>query len=204
MNLAMLNASGKEEQITVSAQAFDRPYNEPLVQQVIVAQMAGMRAGTKAQKTRADRNGGGRKPWRQKGTGRARSGSIRSPIWRGGGVTFAARPKDHSQKVNKKMYQGAMSAVLSELVRQSRLKLHETFALEQPKTKDLVQLLKSMDVKDVLIVTEFLDENIYLAARNVPRVTVIDASSLTPLDCVRHETVLMTVSALKKIEEVLV
>ena len=157
--------------------------------------------GTRAQKTRAEVRGGGRKPWRQKGTGRARAGSIRSPIWRGGGTTFAARPQDHSQKVNRKMYRGAMRSILSELVRQDRLVVVEQFAAETPKTKALVGQLAALSVSNVLIVTEVMDENLYLASRNLKDVDVRDVAATDPVCLLAHEKVLMTVEALKKFEE---
>ena len=172
-----------------------------MVHQVVVAYLAGARQGTRAQKTRAEVRGGGRKPWRQKGTGRARAGSIRSPIWRGGGTTFAARPQDHSQKVNRKMYRGAMRSILSELVRQDRLVVVEQFAAETPKTKALVGQLAALSVSNVLIVTEGMNENLYLASRNLKGVDVRDVAATDPVCLLAHEKVLMTVEALKKFEE---
>ncbi|MFZ8890070.1 MAG: 50S ribosomal protein L4, partial [Pseudomonadales bacterium] len=156
LNIAAPGA-GADKAVEVSEVTFGREFNEALVHQVVVAYLAGARQGTRAQKTRAEVRGGGRKPWRQKGTGRARAGSIRSPIWRGGGTTFAARPQDHSQKVNRKMYRGAMRAILSELVRQDRLVVVEQFAAETPKTKALVAQLAALSVSNVLIVTEGMD-----------------------------------------------
>ncbi|MBX3641215.1 MAG: 50S ribosomal protein L4 [Nitrosomonas sp.] len=200
MNLNLAMSSGSVE---VSEAAFAREYNEDLVHQVIVAHMAGARQGTRAQKTRAEVSGGGRKPWRQKGTGRARAGSIRSPIWRGGGVTFAARPQDHSQKVNRKMYRGALRCILSELIRQDRLVVCESFALEAPRTKGLLARLKDLDLRDVLIVAEEIDQNLYLASRNLKDVDVSDVSALDPVSLISHQKVLVTVGALKKLEEAL-
>jgi large subunit ribosomal protein L4 len=198
LNLAMSGGS-----VEVSEAAFAREYNEALVHQVVVAHMAGARQGSRAQKTRAEVRGGGRKPWRQKGTGRARAGSIRSPLWRGGGKVFAARPQDHSQKVNRKMYRGAMRCILSELIRQGRLLVCESFALEQPRTKALLGRLKDLDLRDVLIVAEEVDENLYLASRNLKDVDVADVSALDPVSLISHEKVLVTVGALKKLEEAL-
>jgi large subunit ribosomal protein L4 len=203
MKLALAIATGGNNSIEVSETAFGREFNEPLVHQVVVALMAGGRAGTKKQKTRAEVRGGGVKPWRQKGTGRARAGTIRSPIWRKGGVVFAATPRDHSQKVNKKMYRGAMCSILSELIRQGRLHVADNFAIEQPKTKLLLQKLKDLNLEKVLIVVDKLDENLYLSARNVPNIAVREASSVNPLQLLKYEQVLITVEALRKIEEAL-
>ncbi len=201
MKLALAIKSGSTNNIEVSEVAFGREYNEALVHQVVVALMAGARAGTKQQKTRAEVRGGGAKPWRQKGTGRARAGTIRSPLWRTGGVIFAARPRDHSQKVNKKMYRGAMSSILSELIRQNRLQVVNDFVIEQPKTKELVAKLKSMNLERVLIVVKELDENLYLSSRNVPNVAVKEASGVNPVQLLKFDQVLITVDALRKLEE---
>ncbi len=187
--------------VTVSEVAFAKEFNEPLVHQVVTAFLAGARQGTKAQKNRADVRGGGRKPWRQKGTGRARAGTIRSPIWRSGGVTFAASPQNHEQKVNKKMYRGAMRCILSELIRQERLVVVDEFAVDVPKTKVLVGKLNELGLSDVLIVSDSVDQNLYLAARNIPKVDVRDPSGTDPVSLVGAEKVLITVNALKKIEE---
>lgn len=200
MNLTIAGASGSVE---VSELAFGKEFNEALVHQVVTAYLAGARQGTRAQKTRAEVRGGGRKPWRQKGTGRARAGTIRSPIWRSGGVTFAAKPQDHSQKVNKKMYRAAIRCIFSELVRQDRLVVVEELKLEAPKTKLMVAKLKEMDLANVLIVTEGVDLDLYLAARNLPRVNVLDAAAIDPVSLVGSDKVLVTVAALKKIEEML-
>lgn len=200
LNIAAPGA-GADKAVEVSETTFGREFNEALVHQVVVAYLAGARQGTRAQKTRAEVRGGGRKPWRQKGTGRARAGSIRSPIWRGGGTTFAARPQDHSQKVNRKMYRGAMRSILSELVRQDRLVVVEQFAAETPKTKALVAQLAALSVSNVLIVTEGMDENLYLASRNLKDVDVRDVAATDPVCLLAHEKVLMTVEALKKFEE---
>ncbi|MBI2792346.1 MAG: 50S ribosomal protein L4 [Gammaproteobacteria bacterium] len=203
MKLALAIANGGTNNIEVSDAAFGREYNEALVHQVVVALMNGARAGTKQQKTRAEVRGGGAKPWRQKGTGRARAGTIRSPLWRKGGVIFAARPRDHSQKVNKKMYRGAMSSILSELIRQNRLRVVNDFIIDQPKTKSLVGRLKELNLERVLIVVDQLDENLYLSARNVPNVAVREASGVNPVQLLKFDNVLITVDALRKLEEVL-
>jgi large subunit ribosomal protein L4 len=187
--------------VAVSDVTFGREFNEALVHQVVTAVLAGARQGTKAQKTRSEVSGGGAKPWRQKGTGRARSGTIRSPLWRGGGATFAARPRDYSQKVNKKMYRGAMAAILSELVRQDRLVVVESFAVSAPKTKELVAKLKDMELDDVLIVNDDADMNLYLAARNLYHVGVCDSVSADPVSLIGFGKVLMTVDTLKRFEE---
>jgi len=200
MNLNLATTGGSVE---VSETAFGREFNESLVHQVVVAHLAGARQGTRAQKTRAEVRGGGRKPWRQKGTGRARAGSIRSPIWRGGGITFAARPQDHSQKVNRKMYRGALQCILSELIRQGRLVVCDSFSVEGPKTKALLALLKDLDLKNVLIVADEVDQNLYLAARNLKDVDVRDVSGVDPVSLISHDKVLVTVPALKKLEEAL-
>ena len=165
--------------------------------------MAGARQGTSAQKTRSEVRGGGRKPFRQKGTGRARAGTIRSPIWRGGGVTFAAKTQDHSLKVNKKMYRGAMQSIFSELVRQERLVVTEDFSVAAPKTKEVLQRLKDLDLEQVLVVVEEVDENLYLGARNIRQVDVTDVQGVNPVNLIGYEKVLFTVGALKKAEEML-
>ena len=200
MELALKDASGALE---VSETTFGLEFNEALVHQVVVAYAAGARAGTRAQKTRSEVSGGGAKPWRQKGTGRARAGTSRGPIWRTGGVTFAAKPQDHSQKVNKKMYRGAIQSILSELVRQERLVVVENFAVETPKTKELVAKLNGLELKDVLIVTPEVDENLFLSARNLYKVDVRDVDGIDPVSLVGFEKVLMTASAVKQLEEML-
>ncbi|MCM5705463.1 50S ribosomal protein L4 [Larsenimonas salina] len=199
MNLN-LTGSGAGE-VELSDATFGKEFNESLVHQVVTAYMAAARQGTRAQKNRSDVSGGGKKPWRQKGTGRARAGTIRSPIWRSGGVTFAARPQDFSQKVNRKMYRAAMRSILSELVRQDRLVAVESFAVDSPKTKQLVGKLKELDLEKVLIVTEDVDQNLFLAARNVPNVDVVDVAAADPVSLVAFDKVLMTVPALRKFEE---
>lgn len=200
MELALKDASGALE---VSEATFGREFNEALVHQVVVAYAAGARQGTVKQKTRSEVSGGGKKPWRQKGTGRARAGTSRGPIWRSGGVTFAARPQDHSQKVNRKMYRGAIQSILSELVRQERLIVVENFAVETPKTKELVSKLKDLELKDVLIVTAEVDENLFLSARNLYKVDVRDVAGIDPVSLVGFEKVLVTADAVKQIEEML-
>ena len=197
-----LNVNGAQA-IEVSERTFGGEFNETLVHQAVVAYMAGGRQGTRAQKTRAEVTGGGKKPWRQKGTGRARSGSSVGPIWRGGGVTFVAKPQDHSQKLNKKMYRAALRSILSELVRLDRLVVVEDFAVEAPKTKALLGKLNGMGLSDVLIVTEAVDQNLYLAARNLPHVDVRDVQGTDPVSLIAFDKVLVTVSAVKKFEELL-
>jgi large subunit ribosomal protein L4 len=197
MELAVAGGSA----IKVSEDTFGRDFSEALVHQVVTAYLAGGRAGTKAQKTRSDVRGGGRKPWRQKGTGRARAGTIRSPLWRGGGQTFAARPQDHSQKVNRKMYRGALQAILSELVRQDRLIVLDKIELSSPKTKEMLIKLAELDFKSGLIVTEEVEGNLFLATRNIPKIYVLDVASLDPVSLVAADKVIMTVDAVKKIEE---
>ncbi|RXJ73414.1 50S ribosomal protein L4 [Veronia nyctiphanis] len=189
--------------LTVSDTTFGREFNEALVHQVVVAYAAGARQGTRAQKTRSDVRGGGAKPWRQKGTGRARAGTIRSPIWRSGGVTFAARPQDHSQKVNKKMYRGALKSILSELVRQERLIVVDNFSVEAPKTKELIAKLKELELSEALIVTAEVDENLFLAARNLYKVDVRDAAGIDPVSLIAFDKVVITAAAVKQVEEML-
>jgi large subunit ribosomal protein L4 len=198
MELTLKDAKGALE---VSEATFGREFNEALVHQVVVAYAAGARQGTRAQKTRSEVSGGGKKPWKQKGSGRARAGTTRSPIWRSGGVTFAAKPQNHSQKVNKKMYRGALMSILSELVRQGRLIVVENFAVESPKTKELAAKLKVMDLNDVLIITKEVDENLFLASRNLHKVDVRDVQGIDPVSLIAFENVLMTADAVKQLEE---
>ncbi len=200
MELALKDAKGALE---VSEATFGREFNEALVHQVVVAYAAGARQGTRAQLTRSEVSGGGKKPWRQKGTGRARAGTIRSPIWRSGGVTFAAKPQDHSQKVNKKMYRGAIKSILSELVRQERLIVVENFSVDAPKTKELASKLKDLNLKDVLIVTKEVDENLFLASRNLYKVDVRDVQGIDPVSLIAFDKVLITADAVKQLEEAL-
>jgi len=202
LNLTVPGQESKET-VQVSDITFGREFNEALVHQVVVSYMAAARAGTRAQKTRSEVSGGGKKPWRQKGTGRARAGTIRSPIWRKGGVTFAAKPQDHSKKVNRKMYRGAIQSILSELVRQERLVIVNDFAVESPKTKVLVAKLQEMNTSDALIVTTNVDENLYLAARNLHKVDVRDVAGVDPVSLVAFDKVVMTVDAVKQFEELL-
>ena len=187
--------------VDVAESAFGAAFNEALVHQVVTAYLAGARAGTKAQKNRSAVRGGGNKPWRQKGTGRARAGTIRSPIWVGGGRAFAAQPRNHDQKVNKKMYRAALRSVLSELVRQDRLVVVESLQLEAPKTRLLAGKLRELDLDNVLILNEGFDETLFLAARNLPNVGICDAASIDPVVLIRFEKVLVTLPALKLIEE---
>jgi large subunit ribosomal protein L4 len=189
--------------INVSDVTFARDFNEDLVHQAVVAQMAAARQGTRAQKTRSEVSGGGRKPWRQKGTGRARAGTIRSPLWRSGGVTFAAKPQDHSKKLNKKMYRAAMRSILSELVRQERLIVVEEFSVEAPKTKQLVGKLADLGLTDALIVTGEVDMNLFLSSRNLHKVDVRDVEGIDPVSLIAFDKTVVTVEALKKIEEML-
>ena len=198
-----LHKSGKKTagKMKVADSVFAADFNEALIHQVVTAYMAGARSGTKAQKKRSDVSGGGRKPWRQKGLGRARAGTNRSPLWRGGGVTFAARPRDYSQKVNKKMYRGAMRSILSELARQERLVLVDEFTIDKPKTKAFVEKLHAMNLDEVLIVTDEITENLSLASRNVPHVDVINSVQINPYNLIGFKKVLMTKEALEKVEK---
>jgi len=198
-------APGKKtgKKVSVSDDSFAKAYNESLVHQVVVTYMAGGRQGSVKQLTRSEVSGGGKKPWRQKGTGRARSGTTRSPIWRSGGVTFAAVPQDHSKKINKKMYRGALRCILSELIRQDRLMVVDEFTLENHKTKSLLQKLSELDLQNVLIVSEEVDKNLYLASRNLYKVDVMDAEGVDPVSLIGFEKVLITVPALKKVEGML-
>jgi large subunit ribosomal protein L4 len=193
----------KPGKVSVSDVAFAREFNEDLVHQVVTAYLAGSRQGTRAQKNRSDVRGGGKKPWRQKGTGRARAGTIRSPIWRGGGVTFAANPQDHSQKVNRKMYRAALRSIMSELARQDRLVVVESLDVEEPKTRLLVKQLDDYGLDNVLIVSEEVGENLYLAARNLHKVDVRDVDGVDPVSLIAFDKVMVTVDAVKKFEEML-
>ncbi|MFI0400123.1 MAG: 50S ribosomal protein L4 [Thiolinea sp.] len=187
--------------LTVNEVVFDREFNEGLVHQAVVAYMAAGRSGTKAQKNRSDVSGGGQKPFRQKGTGRARAGTTRGPLWRTGGVTFAARPRNFEQKLNKKMYRAAMRAILSELVRQDRFVIVDSLSLEDSKTKLMIAKLKDYGTNDVLLVSEVADVNVLLAARNIPYCEVTSVADLNPVSLVGHEKVVMTRSAVEKIQE---
>ena len=199
MNLNTVTGSAVE----LSDVAFGREFNEALVHQVVTAYLAGGRQGSRAQKTRGEVSGGGKKPWRQKGTGRARAGSIRGPIWVGGGRAFAAKPQDWSQKVNRKMYRGAMQCILAELIRQDRLVLVDDISISAPKTKELIAKLKDLNAPKALIVTNEVDENLYLAARNIPYVSVLGSTEVDPVSLIAFDKVIMSVAAAKEIEGVL-
>ena len=204
MKVQLMNATGSASELQVSDAVFAAAYNEPLVHQVVVAFQAAGRQGTRKQKTRSEVRGGGKKPWRQKGTGQARAGTIRSPLWRGGGKVFPSSPDENfTHKVNRKMYRGALRSILSELLRQGRLVTVSEFNMDRPKTKALVDKLKKLDTADVLIVTDTLNSNLELAARNLPDVDVRTVSQADPVTLVRHEKVIMTQSAVKKLEEML-
>jgi large subunit ribosomal protein L4 len=196
-----LQIQGGSGSVQVSDETFGQDFRESLVHQVVTACMAGTRAGTVRQKNRTEVSGGGTKPWRQKGTGRARSGTIRSPLWRTGGNAFAARPRDYTQKINRKMYRGAMRSILSELVRQDRLIAVDSIAVDAPKTRELVAKLKALGADNALIISDAADDNLYLAARNIPQVAVCDAASADPVSLVGFEKVVVTANALKQLEE---
>jgi len=195
------DCKGSSSEVKVSDTTFDRPFSEALVHQVVTAYLAGGRAGTKGTRNRSDVRGGGRKPWRQKGTGNARAGTIRSPLWRGGGHTFALTARDHGQKINRKMFRGALKAIFSELVRQERLEVVDGFELDAPKTKSLVEQLGLAKGERVLIISEEVGPNLYLSSRNVRGVDVIDTAAIDPVSLVGADRVLVTVDAVKKIEE---
>ncbi|MEZ5542541.1 MAG: 50S ribosomal protein L4 [Pseudomonadota bacterium] len=196
-----LQLQGAKAKIKVSDTVFGQDFKEALVHQVVTACMAAARSGNAQQKNRALVRGGGIKPWRQKGTGRARAGTIRSPLWRGGGKTFAAVPRSYAQKINRKMYRAAMRSILSELLRQDRLLTIETFGVELPKTRELAGKLKGMGLDNVLIVTDAADDNLYLAARNLPHVAVCEVSAADPVSLIGFDKVLMTTAAVKQLEE---
>ena len=198
-------SGGKNMQIDVSDVTFGREFNEPLVHQVVNAYLSNGRSGTRAQKTRAEVRGGGAKPWKQKGSGRARAGTSSSPIWIGGGRAFAAKPADHSQKVNKKMYKGALCSILSELARTDRLIVVENNDIipTEPKTRELLKKLTALNVKDALLVVDKWDDNLYLAARNLAKVVVKEVNKVDPVSLIRFNAVVMTQEAVRKIEEVL-
>ncbi len=202
LNIATLEG-GSAGKVEVSEQTFGRAYNEDLVHQAVTAYLSGGRQGSRAQKNRSDVRGGGRKPWKQKGSGRARAGSTRSPIWRSGGVTFAARPQDHSQKLNRKMYRAALQSILSELARQDRLIIVDKIDIVEPKTSLLKQKLSALNLTNVLIVSDEISENLYLSSRNLPYVEVRDVNGADPVSLVRFDKVLITLPAIKKFEEVL-
>ena len=202
--VVLYNQKGSQVgELELSEHVFGVEDHQQAIFDTVIAEQAEKRQGTQKAKTRSEVSGGGRKPWRQKGTGRARSGDIKSPIWRSGGTTFAAKPQDHSQKVNKKMYRGAIKSILSELVRQDRLVVVEKFELDAPKTKVLVQKLKDLAVEDALIITASLDENLFLAARNLYKVDVRDVQGIDPVSLIAFDKVIVTVDAVKQIEEIL-
>ena len=204
MKVKVLNLkTNKSTSQEVSEDIFGRDYNESLVHQITTAYMAGGRSGTKAQKNRSAVSGGGKTPWKQKGTGRARAGTSRGPIWRSGGVTFAAQPRNYAQKVNKKMYKGAISVILSELLRKDRLKVVSDLEIKDPKTKNITSLMKTLDLKDALLMTDELDENLYLSSRNLYHVGVCDTQSIDPVSLIGYENVVLTKAALKKVEAML-
>ena len=200
MQITLHKSGGKADTVKVSDVVFGADYNEALVHQILTSYTAGSRAGTKAQKNRSAVRGGGRKPFRQKGLGRARAGTIRSPLWRGGGVTFAAKPRDHSKKVNRKMYRGAMRSIFSELVRSDRLICVEDFNLEDARTKVALAKLKEIDVSEALIVTDEVTREQFLATRNIPKVDIIDTTEIDPYSLIGFDRVLITKAALEKVE----
>ena len=201
MSLVIPSAQSGGPGLTVTEEVFGREFNESLVHQLVVSYLAGARSGTKAQKTRSEVRGGGAKPWKQKGSGRARAGTTRGPLWRTGGVTFAAKPRNYEQKLNKKMYRAAMRSIFSELLRQGRLVVSDDLSLAEPKTKALTDKLTGIGFQSGLIVTEGLDINLFLSARNIPNVYVSEARSLSPVELVHSEKVVVTTAALKAIEE---
>ena len=204
MKVKVLNLkTNKSTSQEVSDGVFARNYNESLVHQITTAYMAAGRSGSKSQKNRAAVRGGGKKPWKQKGTGRARAGTSRGPIWRSGGVTFASQPRDFTQKVNKKMYKGAISVILSELLRTDRLKVVSEFDIAEPKTKNITSLMNSLNIEDALLMTDELDENLYLSSRNLYHVGVCDTQSIDPVSLIGYDNVVMTKAALKKVEAML-
>ena len=196
-----LLSSTKNQDINISENAFSKDFNESLVHQAVVSFLAGSRQGTSKQKTRSEVRGGGKKPYRQKGTGRARAGTIRSPLWRGGGIAFAATPRDYSKKINKKMYRAAIRSIFSELLRQGRLVAIEKPVLEKPNTKEIANFLKEFSLSKVLIITDELDVNLYLSARNIPNVDIITVREINPVNLLKAQKVAVTADAFKKIEE---
>ena len=196
-----LLSSTKNQDINISENAFSKDFNEALVHQAVVSFLAGSRQGTSKQKTRSEVRGGGKKPYRQKGTGRARAGTIRSPLWRGGGIAFAATPRDYSKKINKKMYRAAIRSIFSELLRQGRLVAIEQPVLEKPKTKEIANFLKEFSLSKVLIITDELDVNLYLSSRNIPNVDIITVREINPVNLLKAQKVAVTAEAFKKIEE---
>lgn len=203
MQLNVMTKDNKQTSLEVTDRVFETDFNEALIHQVVTAYLAKARQGTSQQKTRSDVSGGGAKPWRQKGTGRARAGTSRSPLWRTGGVTFASRTRNYEQKVNKKMYRAAMRSILAELNRQERLVVVDEFTVSEAKTKALLAALNGMNIADALIITEAMDSNLYLASRNIPKVNAIDVAAIDPVALIGHEKVIITVPALKMLEELL-
>jgi large subunit ribosomal protein L4 len=201
MKIDLLTSSAKKSGITISEATFGKDFNESLVHQAVVSYMAGSRQGSAKQKTRSEVRGGGKKPYRQKGTGRARAGTIRSPLWRGGGVTFAATPRDYSKKINKKMYRAALRSIFSELLRQGKLVAIETPVLDKPKTKEIAKFLKDFSLSKVLFITDNFDSNFYLSARNIPNVDVITVKEINPVILLKSDKVAITAAAFKLIEE---
>ncbi len=202
MQLNINNLDGASSgSVDINDSVFGVEFKESLIHQVVSAHLAAGRSGTSAQKNRAAVRGGGAKPWRQKGTGRARAGTIRSPIFRGGGRTFPSSARSYAQKVNRKMYRGAISSILSELIRQGRLRVVESFTIDEPKTKKLVALLKSVQIDDALLVSESNSENLILAARNLHGIDVVNVTEVNPLNLLQHENIVVTSAALKKLEE---
>ncbi|PPI87862.1 50S ribosomal protein L4 [Candidatus Pantoea edessiphila] len=200
MELVLQDTQGT---VNVSETTFNQIFNEALIHQVVVAYASGARQGSRAQKNRSEVSGSGKKPWRQKGTGRARAGSLRSPIWRSGGVTFAAKPKSYNQKVNKKMYRGALKSIFSELIRQNRLIIFDRFIVELPKTKLLLKKIKDLVAKNILIITSTFDKNLFLSARNLYRVNVKTTFSIDPMSLIASDKVIVTADAIKQIEDML-
>ena len=200
MKLDVLNTANKKEDVQISDTTFGKDFNETLVHQAVVTYLAGSRQGSHKQKTRSEVRGGGKKPYAQKGTGRARAGTIRSPIWRGGGVAFAATPRDYSKKINKKMYRAAISSIFSELHRQNRLIAIEQPKLESPKTKEMCAFLKAFNLEKVLIILDEMDTNLYLSSRNIPHVEVVTVKEINPVILLRSEKVAVTPAAFKLIE----
>lgn len=190
-----------DQMLTVSEFVFGKSFNEPLIHQVVNSYLSGQRQGSKSQKNRSEVSGSGKKPWRQKGTGRARAGSFRSPIWRSGGVTFAAKPKSYKQKVNRKMYQGAVKSIFSELIRQNRVFIFDKFCIELPKTKILLRYLQHLKINNALIILHNLDKNLLYAANNLYGIDVIHLSKINPINLIKYKNVIITIEAIKKIEE---
>lgn len=201
VNVTVYNQGKPGETLQLSVEVFDKPFNEPLLHQVVTAILASQRQGTRAQKTRSEVSGGGGKPWKQKGTGRARAGSIRSPIWRSGGTTFAAKPQSYKQKINKKSYAAAVRSILSELIRNDRLIIVNNITVEQPKTRVMLEQLKAYSFEHALIVSDNIDENLYLATRNIPNVALVDVVEVNPVLLIGFDKVIMTVDAIKQLEE---